>query len=37
MFVKARQVFDEQELDELGAVMEERKTELLSAERSGRR
>jgi hemerythrin-like domain-containing protein len=36
MFTKARQVFDEQELDELGNVMAERKAELLSTARAGR-
>jgi len=36
MFPKARQVFDEQELDELGDVMAERKAELLPAARAGR-
>lgn len=36
MFAKARQVFDDQELNELGDVMAERKAELLSAARAGR-
>ena len=36
MFAKARQVFDEQELEELGNVMAERKAELLPAVRAGR-
>jgi hemerythrin superfamily protein len=36
MFPKARQVFDEQELKELGDVMAERKAELLPAARAGR-
>jgi hemerythrin-like domain-containing protein len=36
MFAKARQVFDAQELDELGDVMAERKAELLPAARAGR-
>lgn len=36
MFVKARQVFDAKELDELGDVMAERKAELLSAARAAR-
>jgi len=36
MFVKARQVFDEQELDELGDVMAARKAELMPEVRAGR-
>ena len=36
MFAKARQVFDAQELDELGDAMAERKAELLPAVRAGR-
>jgi hypothetical protein len=36
MFTKARQVFDEQELEELGNVMAERKAELLPQVRAGR-
>lgn len=36
MFAKARQVFDEQELEELGNAMAERKAELLPAVRAGR-
>ena len=36
MFAKARQVFDEQELEELGNVMAERRAELVPAVRAGR-
>lgn len=36
MFAKARQVFDQQELDELGKVMAARKAELLPEVRAGR-
>ena len=36
MFQKARQVFDDKELDELGDVMAERKAELLASVRAGR-
>ena len=36
MFVKARQVLDKQELDELGDVMAARKAELMPAVRAGR-
>ena len=36
MFAKARQVFDDQELNELGDVMAERKAELLGTTRAGR-
>ena len=35
MFVKARQVFDRAELDELGRVMAERKQEAMAEVRSG--
>ena len=36
MFAKARQVFDEQELEELGNVMAERKAELMPEVKAGR-
>jgi hemerythrin-like domain-containing protein len=36
MFTKARQVFDDKELDELGDAMAERKAELMPAVKAGR-